>query len=164
MRQWLVCLFCVALLTGCSAEDQAVETDVLATVPTVRAANPWVEYETLEEASEAVGFTLPDSCGSYLSESYRVMDGRLLEVVYRDDRFVVTIRKMVGEGQDLSGDYSSFEDITERKVDGRTIIHKFLGNKVVTLVYGGGYSYSLSAPNGYWGDSMADVAGALGWN
>ena len=147
-------LLCALLiLSGCAREAPSQPSE---TTPPLQLANPWKEYASLAEAEAAAGFplSLPETVeGSYTAETFRVMDGALLEVTYRDETFKVTVRKMAGEGQDLSGDYRDYDSVhTEQKED-RTIINKWLGDSLLTLISYDGYSYSLYAPNGYWGDS-----------
>ena len=104
--------------------------------------NPWVDYDRLSDAEDAVGFKLgmpTEITGGFIAEEFRVMNNELLEIVYRDGDYEVTVRKAPGEDQDISGVYSD----PEAK-----------GN--LDLYSLNGYSYSLYAPNGYWGDSGED--------
>ena len=93
------------------------------------------------------------------------MNKELLEVVYRDENFEVCVRKQAGEGQDISGDYNEYETRTEANRNGGTVItYQNADNSAMRQVISyHGYSWSLVAPNGYWGDSNADfVNGILG--
>ncbi|MBR4079774.1 MAG: hypothetical protein IKK29_06140 [Christensenellaceae bacterium] len=95
--------------------------------------------------------------GGFIAEEFRVMNNELLEVVYRDGDYEVTVRKALGEDQDISGLYAEFgsEDETER--EGAKFISKSIDEHgSLTLVSYKGYSYSLYAPNGFWGDSAED--------
>ena len=147
------------LLTGCASDAETVETTE--PVMPVQLANPWVEYASMAEAEAAVGFSLetPETvAGTYRAEEFRVMSGQLLEVTYRDDSFKVVIRKMTGEGQDISGVYTAYEEGKTVAFDGGTLMVKYGAedNSVLHLISGGGYSWSLYAPNGYWGDSSGE--------
>ena len=147
----LVCL----ILTGCSSTTQPSETTV-DTSPILQLANPWTEYLSLAEAEVACGlvFPMPEIIAeSYVTESFRVMDGQLLEVKYRDGDFPVTVRMQAGEGQDLSGVYGEFENIQTFETDGASITVRYINGGIVQLISKDGYSYSLYAPNHYWGDS-----------
>lgn len=153
------------LLAGCAAET----TGVTETAEAVQLANPWVDHATLAEAEAAVGFSLGLSetvAGSYAAEKFRVMNGQLLEVVYRDAEFEVTVRKMAGEGQDISGVYTAYDVVQEIEFDGGMCTVKYSKDSAepswLHLISMDGYSYSLYAPNGYWGDSNADFLGSLG--
>lgn len=149
MKKLVFLALILVLLTGCGASSED-------TAPLAQLANPWAEHESLSAAEEAVGFSLsiPETVeGSYQAESFRVMNGLLLEVTYRDRDFEVTVRKMSGEGQDISGDYRDYETLSVTELDDRTITNKLLEDSWLTLISYDGYSYSLYAPNGYWGDS-----------
>lgn len=158
MKRTLAALFllCAALLTACASTEQPAATEAM------QLANPWVEYETLEEAEAAAGvdFSFPETVGGCFSaRSYRVMAECLMEVTYRDkddEAFEVTVRQSAGEGQDISGDYRSYETVTEFTEGDSTVVHKSGEYGELTLIWYDGYSYSLYAPNGYWGDSYND--------
>ncbi len=110
----------------------------------VQIGNPWVDYDSLSDAEDAVGFRLGmplEITGGFIAEEFRVMNNELLEVVYRDEEYEVTVRKTKGEDQDISGVYG--ED----------------GN--LDLISLNGFSYSIYAPNGYWGDSNEDFLNAV---
>ncbi|MDO5401550.1 MAG: hypothetical protein Q4F17_11365 [Eubacteriales bacterium] len=152
MKKAILLLALCLLLCGCGKQAPA------------ELPNPWVDYDTLAQAQEAVGFTLelPETVeGSYTAQRFRVMNGELLEVVYIDGDFSVTVRKMAGEGQDISGVYGDFETEHTHELDGCTVINKLGDGPWVTLVSRGGYSYSLYAPNHYWGDSMQGFLGPI---
>lgn len=87
-------------------------------------ANPWTDFDTLEEAEKAAGMTItvPDSADGFTPAAYRVMDGSLLEIIYENDKGEegLRIRKCVadstdGENTDISGDYNSYSSDTEEK-------------------------------------------------
>lgn len=147
------------LLAGCTSREVPEETAA------VQLANPWVSYSTLPEAEAALGFALsmPEEIETFRAESFRVMNGQLLEVGYRDGDFAVTVRKQPGEGQDLSGVYEAFEKETAYQTGNSWIVGRSLGNGVLDLIDSGGYSWSVHAPQGYPGDSHAGfLNGVLG--
>ena len=161
MMLMLVCL----LIGGCSEKTAPVETTVPATEAVLQLGNPWKSYDTLAEAEAASGLTFPleeTVAGSYIAEAFRVMNGQLLEVVYRDDEFEVTVRMEAGEDQDLSGVYETFEKTETFEEETYTITHKYTANGgILQLISKDGYSYSLYAPIHYWGDSAADFLAFL---
>ena len=151
---WLVLLACTLLLGGCGKEEQQP----------VQMGNPWTDHETLTQAEEAVGFSLelPETIAdSYQAKIFRTLSGQLLEVIYIDGDYEVTIRKQAGENQDISGDYTDYPNTTETHMGVGTVIEKNDGTAFLTLIYHDGYSYALSAPNGYWGDSAQDFILAI---
>lgn len=164
MKTVLSLLLACLLLAGCGSTAQPPETTT-DTAPILQLANPWKDYPSLEEAEAACGLDFPLEdvvAGSYQAETYRVMNGQLLEVTYRDDSFEVTVRMQAGEGQDLSGVYEEFEKITTYEMDTHTIINKKIKDGgILQLISKDGYSYSFYAPNHYWGDSNADFLAFL---
>ena len=157
MKKAILILLCL-LLAGCASTEQSPETTA-ETAPILQLANPWKDYPILEEAEAACGLDFPLEdvvADSYKAESYRVMNGELLEVTYRDYSFEVTVRMKAGEDDDISGVYEEFENITTFETDKHTIINKKIKDGgILQLISKDGYSYSFYAPNHYWGDSNA---------
>ena len=154
---FLLCLLIFTIFPGC--EDQAAEQAPES--QQVASGNPWSDWDSIEEAENAVGFSfgLPEViAGSYHAVCFRTMNNELLEVVYRDGDFEVCVRKRKSEGQDISGDYNKYEICTETNHNGGTMIHYHNSDNhaVKQLISYKGYSWSLVALNGYWGDSNWD--------
>ena len=160
----LLCLSIVVLFAGCSNQETAQPKES----QMVAIANPWSNWDSMEEAEAATGFSfgLPEVIAeSFTATEFRTMNGELMEVVYFDGDFEVCIRKAKGENQDISGDYNQYESCTEENRDGAAIATYYnSANKAVKQIISyDGYSWSLMAPNGYWGDSNEDfVNGILG--
>lgn len=162
MKKWMIPLLAALLfLAGCAAlEVPLQETEE---IQPAQLANPWVCYDTLTEAEAAAGFSLDmeQEIETFRAETFRVMNGQLLEVVYRDGDFAVTVRKQKGEGQDLSGVYETFEKETVYQTGNSWIISRVLGNTVLDLIDSSGFSWSVYAPEGYPGDHHAGFLNAL---
>ena len=159
MKYRIIAALLCLLLVGCSAKTDSVETSAPVEAASTQIANPWKDYASLVDAEAACGLTFPMPelvADNYVAESFRIMNGQLLEVRYRDGEFPVTIRMQAGEGQDLSGVYGEFENEQRFQVDGADIIGKYIDGGVVQLISKDGYSYSLYAPNHYWGDSNVE--------
>lgn len=165
MRKTMILMLVCLMLAGCGNQVTPEETSVPTTEAALQIGNPWKSYDTLAEAEAVCGLTFPlreTVAGSYIAESFRVMNGQLLEVVYRDDEFEVTVRMESGEGQDLSGVYETFEKEVTFEEENYTITHKYTANGgVLQLISKDGFSYSLYAPIHYWGDSAADFLAFL---
>ena len=163
MKKAILFLLCL-LLTSCASTEQPPETTA-ETAPILQLANPWKDYPSLEEAEAACGLDFPLEdvvADSYKAESYRVMNGQLMEVTYRDNTFEVTVRMQAGEKQDISGVYEEFENITTFETDTHTITNKKIKEGgILQLISKDGCSYSFYAPNHYWGDSNADFLAFL---
>ena len=157
MKYRIIPLLLCLLLAGCSTKSEAFSAHSTDTFTQI--ANPWKDYASLAEAEAACGLTFPipeTVAGSYVAEVFQVMNGELLEVRYRDGDFSVTVRMQAGEGLDLSGVYGEFENIQTFEVDGATITGMYINGGVLQLISKDGYSYSLYAPNHYWGDSNVE--------
>ena len=128
---------------------------------TTAIGNPWSDWDSIQEAESAVGFSfgLPDVIAdSYHAVSVRTLNNELIEVVYLDADFEVCVRKQKGEGQDISGDYNKYETCTQTSCNEGLITNYQNSNNhaVKQLISYKGYSWSLVALNGYWGDSNWD--------
>ena len=127
-------------------------------------ANPWIDCDTLAEAEELAGFTLDMSerTGGYKAEVFRVIPERLLEIRYKDGDSEVMVRKAPGEGQDISGDYNSYEKIETADENGFRLTYNYLKNGgMIVLLSGNDYSYCISAYEGFTGDCCADFVNAI---
>ena len=128
--------------------------------------NPWTEWDSIEEAELATGFSfgLPTIIAdSYKAAEIRTMNNELIEVIYRDDNFEVCVRKQKGEGQDVSGDYNEYETSNETNYNGGIITnyHNSSNNASKQIISYKGFSWSLVAPNGFWGDSNYDFVSKI---
>ena len=147
----LLCMMISAFFAGCAEEPSQM----------VAIGNPWSDWDSMEEAESAVGFSfgLPNVIAdSYEAVSFRTMNNELLEITYSYGEFEVCVRKQAGEGQDISGDYTEYETCTETNCNGVTVTsYQNSGNPATRLVLSDeGYSWSLVAPNGYRNDSNQD--------
>ena len=144
----LLILLCVFLLTGCAASSEPIPE----TEPQLQLANPWKSYDSLQEAADVCGFDFPIPVTVdeiYTAQSFRVMNGQLLEVVYRTEDEQITVRMASGENQDISGVYMDADNTVVSEHNGATVTAKQIGNGYLHLVSKDGFSYSLYAPAGY---------------
>ena len=164
MKKTILLLMLCLLLAGCGTTAPPPETTA-DTAPIQQLGNPWKDYASLEEAEAACGLDFPLEdvvVDSYKAESYRVMNGQLMEVTYRDNTFEVTVRMQAGEDQDISGVYAEYKEIHTYEEESYTIILKYIQDGgILQLISKDGYSYSFYAPNHYWGDSNADFLAFL---
>ena len=124
-------------------------------------ANPFVTYQSLEEAEKAAGFALPaperfEGAGR---REIAVIDGRIIDVTYLDgeDNRVLTVRKGTGE-EDISGDYNEYpqEDVTE--LEGLSVTVRGDGERIfLALWQEGGYSYAVSFDKGGTQDQLKEI-------
>lgn len=164
MKKVMLILLVCLLLSGCGSITPSPE-NTPETFPPTQLGNPWKNYNTLEAAETACGLNFPLEdvvANSYRADTYRVMNGELLEVTYRDDIFEVIVRMQSGADLDLCGLYVEFESSSTSKTETYTITGKIIKDGgIVQLISKDGYSYSFYAPNHYWGDSNADFLAFL---
>lgn len=143
-------LLAAALLTGCGANGNA-PAETTPPAGNTQIANPWSNYDTLAEAEAAVGFALeiPETVGSYQADAFRVMSGKLLEIIYYSGDAKATVRKIEGEDQDISGVYNTYESVTESERGGGKVVEKTNGTEVLTLISADGYSWAIYASEGF---------------
>ena len=158
----LVCLLLSALCVGCGNQ----KAEPTQTTTTTAIGNPWSDWDSLEDAESAVGFSfgLPDVIADrYHAVSFRTLNGELIQVVYSDEDSEICVRKQAGNVQDISGDYNEYETCTEEDHTGGTITtyRNSDNNAVKQIISYNGYSWSLVAPNGFWGDSNQDFVNMI---
>ncbi|MGN1423227.1 MAG: DUF4367 domain-containing protein [Oscillospiraceae bacterium] len=119
----------------------------------VQVVSPCVEYDTIEEAEEAVGFgiEIPDGCGAFSERSFSVILGNMLEVRYSDadGNSGFCIRKASGTDDDISGDNNTYDIAAEITVGSRSVTIKGNEDKYFLAEWSyEGYSYAVSAEQG----------------
>ena len=150
----LSCLLLSTLFMGCGKQESQSKTTFI--------GNPWSDWASLEEAEAAVGFSfgLPEVIAdSYTAAAFRTMNNALLEIIYRDGDSEIRIRKQAGEGQDISGDYNQYDTCTQETIHGGTVVHYHDSdnNAMKQVISCNGYSWSITASDGFPGDSNADL-------
>ena len=142
----------VAVLVGAvitmSAMPMAFAAETTAVNDTIIGMpNPFVDYDTLEEAEKAVGFEInvPESIDGYSEKLISVMDGKMIQVVFAEGDKQICIRKEKGN-DDISGDYTKYAEKKITDVDGVTITLKGGNGKYGNATWtADGYSYSIGA-------------------
>ena len=109
--------------------------------------NPYVDYETLEEACEAAGVSLrlPDSIEGYERIDYQAIDGQMVNVIYTAaDGSMLLIRKAKGS-EDISGDYNEYEHNSEQTINDIDVQVRGDGDTLSAAVwYDNGEAYSMT--------------------
>ncbi|MGN1021936.1 MAG: DUF4367 domain-containing protein [Lachnospiraceae bacterium] len=177
MKNMVIRMFGVALAgtmvlsgTACAKQGtKAAAAESAATESSVQLPNPWTEYDTLEEAEKAAGFTItvPDVPAGYTSVVYRVMDG-LLELQYQDaDGNRLILRKgdtaTLGEEEtDISGDYTQYDAEETKEISGKEVTEKGDGTSVYCAVWtDGDYAYSIVCDQGLSDDDAKTIIAGL---
>ena len=139
----VICLILITVLIfGCKAKEEDQNTE------NVQMGNPWKSYETLADAESASGIKLgiPETIGTYTADTFRVLNGELLEVRYTDGENEVTVRKQAGEEQDISGDYTEYPTITVTDLEGGSVTERTDSSVSSAIISFGGYSWSIHSP------------------
>ena len=125
MRNIIIFGFCLVLLSGCqiTKKEEIKENNS-------KVINPLVEYSSLEECEQIVGFLLkiPKCDGEYI---YRVINNEIIEVTIKKEIDTISIRKGVGS-EDISGYYSDSVIVTY-EIDNMEIIGK--GDNCLNIIY-----------------------------
>ena len=120
----LLCAMCVFSLAACVSKAPVEQTEtggsaemldgpgeiVEGSGELVGIANPFVDYDTLEEACSVAGFdfSVPDTIEGYPTRHIQVMDGKMIQVVYINEKGdMIFLRKAAGS-EDISGDYTIY--------------------------------------------------------
>ena len=151
----LFSLVFLVLFAGCGtkAEESVSQT--------AQIGNPWSSWSSVAEAEQAVGFSFgfPDVIAdNYAVEAFRTMNNELLEAIYRDGDSEIRVRKQKGEGQDISGDYNTYEFCDEQNTNGGIVTSWYNSdnNAVKQIVSYQGYSWSFVASDGWWGENNSE--------
>lgn len=152
-KTFLLTLFILIWFTGC-ASPAAPETQPQENM--MQLGNPWKSYDSMEAAESASGldFPLPAAVADqYEAASFRVMNGQLMEVIYRAGESEVIVRMQSGEDQDLSGVYETFSSIQTMEISRAKVTVQLTETSCLHLISKEGYSYSVYAPAGYLGEA-----------
>lgn len=101
-------------------------------------ANPWSEFDSLEEAEADadVEIALPESYQRFDHRIYRAMRGEMLEVIYQDadGQEGFRIRKSRGS-EDISGDYTSYAQKKTLAIHGRSVETRGNNDEISTAIW-----------------------------
>lgn len=128
----------------------------------VRIPSPITEYDSLDEAAEAAGFslTVPETIDGCPERTFQVFnantDEAMLEVICRGgEEDVIHIRKAPGT-EDISGDYTQYAESSSETVGDVEVTVKGSGGQAHLATWtGGGYTYSISARAGMSSSDMS---------
>lgn len=137
MKRFILVFLCALLLTAslCSCESTADDniTDTFDET-TAQISNPFIGCESLESADEIAGFeiSVPESIyGGSEEISINAIDGKMIEIIYKNGTEQTRIRKAVGN-EDISSDYNDYDQVETTELNGYQITTK--GNKGVINV------------------------------
>lgn len=170
MKKQLVTLsLCAALCLSMIACGNTVQPRDNADSPTTNQSqqipNPWVDYNTLENAAKAAGFdiTLPEKAADSDTVSFRAMEGEMLEIIYSaNGDETARLRKSLGT-DDISGDYNNYETTsTAATANGTEVTLKGNDDLVYVATWlDEDYTYSLSIKNGAASEEVLNIVSSI---
>lgn len=120
--------------TGAAPEEAASSDAPMS----MQIANPWSEFDNLEEAETDAGveLTLPKSYKGFNHRIYRAMHGEMIEVIYQDadGQEGFRIRKSRGSG-DISGDYNSYAQKKTLEIGDRFVETRGNGDEIAVATW-----------------------------
>ena len=128
--------------TGATPEEAASSDAPMS----MQIANPWSEFDPLEEAEADAGveITLPESYQGFDHRIYRAMHRQMIEVIYQDadGQEGFRIRKSHDVG-DISGDYNSYAQKKTLEIGDRVVETRGNGDEISVATWGN-HSLNLS--------------------
>ena len=117
-----LCALCLFSLTACGSKAPVGEEGSAE----VGMVNPFVTYDTLEDACAAAGFDIavPETIEACPVETIQVMNNSLIQITYYDseaDGNRVVLRKAAGV-DDISGDYNEYPTVSTVDFNGVNVI------------------------------------------
>lgn len=114
--------------------------------PPILATPDIADFETIEQLSKAVGFTVKEITElPFIAEqiNFNSYWNELAEIVYQDTQYKVMLRMSKGN-EDVSGDYSEYSHIKEVVLEGSRVTLKGNGLEYQLAIWQrGDYSYSI---------------------
>lgn len=132
--------------TGAAPEAASADAPM-----SMQIANPWSEFDSLEEAEADAGveITLPESYQGFNHRIYRAMHRQMIEVIYQDadGREGFRIRKSRDFG-DISGDYTRYDQEKTLEIGDRFVVTRGNGDEISVARWGNlslNLSYAICA-------------------
>lgn len=127
--------------TGAAPEAASADAPM-----SMQIANPWSEFDSLEEAESDAGIEieLPESYQGFNHRIYRSMHRQMIEVIYQDadGREGFRIRKSRDFG-DISGDYTRYDQEKTLEIGDRFVVTRGNGD-AISVARWGNLSLNLS--------------------
>lgn len=146
------------LLCACGGGDEA---QAQPPTHTTQLANPFTQCDDMESAQEGAGFEMsaPESVSQSGAPVIRVMKGYLIELIYGESEDEIRIRKALS-ADDISGDYSSYDDVSVFSVGEVEVTLKGSGGSYSVAVWTvGEYSFSITVGAPRSREFMLELAG-----
>lgn len=132
----------------------------------IQILDPWQECTSLEEAGKFAGFsfTAPESVDGYTERYIAAIENEIAQVIFSngdEDDSTLYFRKGLG-GDDISGDYSTYDVTEEQTIDGHTVLCKGNDGLIYTVTWTDGtYSYAVMCNAGMSAEQLSVWVEAL---
>lgn len=169
MKKMLALLLAAAAaLSVAACGNTANETDKKdpAQSENTQIPNPWTEYDSLEEAEKAAGFSIGDpALFGNTATAFRVLStdgGKMIEVEFENaEGETFAIRKAPGSG-DISGDYTKYSSEETVVLDDQALTVKGEGDKKFLAIWTDAeYSYSVFSREGASEEALLQSAAVM---
>lgn len=123
----------------------------------VQSGSPFEECENMKQAEAITGFSInvPEKADNYDMKVITVINREMIEVTYGED---LNIRKAEGT-EDISGDYSVYENTEIKKVNDKNITFSGNNGKIMKAVWtDNGYTYSITISDGIEIEKILNIA------
>lgn len=126
----------------------------------VQIPNPWQECGSLEEAGKLAGFpfTAPETVDGYTERYIAAIENDIAQVIFSngdEDDSRLFFRKGLG-GDDISGDYNTYDVTEEQTIDGHTVLCKGNDGLIYTATWmDGTYSYAVMCDAGMSAEQLS---------
>lgn len=128
--------------------------------PVEQGGNDMVEYATIGELSDAVGFSIPQINKipfAVKQVTFTAYGKELGESNYRNNENAIIFRKSVGK-EENSGNYNEYSNIKDVLINKHKITIKGDSNRFYLAIWqNSGYSYSLQSSDGVSEDEMLEM-------
>ena len=114
-------------------------------------ANPFRDCASLAEAQKLTGFAfqVPDTIDGYAERTISVMDGKMTQVVYTNQKDQSVLLRKAAGSEDISGNYNTFAQNSTVQVKGSAVTLKGNDNKVFVAVWTqNGYTFAIDSDAG----------------
>ena len=132
----------------------------------IQILDPWQECTSLEEAGKLAGFsfTAPESVDGYTERYIAAIENEIAQVIFSngdEDDSTLYFRKGLG-GNDISGDYNTYDVTEEQTIDGHTVRCKGNDGLIYTATWTDGtYSYAVMCNAGMSAEQLSVWVEAL---
>ena len=126
--------------------------------------NPFQDCASLAEAQKLTGFAfqVPDTIDGYADRTISVMDGKMTQVVYSNQKDQSVLLRKAAGSEDISGDYNTYAQNSTVQVKGSAVTLKGNDNKVFVAVWTqNGYTFAIDSDAGLSAAQMTALVQAM---